>query len=76
MYQNSYVHPRSANPPEELMASHLDEKKRMWCGMNWTAPDVGALPIRWRLVLEELRGVVMPIDYRELHIGGLVFAMA
>ena len=48
----------------------------MWCGMNWTAPDVGALPIRWRLVLEELRGVVMPIDYRELHIGGLVFAMA
>ena len=41
-----------------------------------TAPDVGALPIRSLLVLEELGGVLMSIDSGELQIGRLGFAMA
>ena len=44
--------------------------------MSATAPDVGALPIRSLLVLEELGGVLMSIDSGELQIGRLGFAMA
>ena len=44
--------------------------------MSATAPDVGALPIRSLLVVEELGGVLMSIGSGELQIGRLGFAMA